>query len=146
MRTDRADLNYASDEEGHPDAPGNRAASPDEAVRPDLLAAVDNVLAALEGVAKGFEQKDADERPESFGPGLHPMTQLIVNDLRAKGARLRDAALATLPAALDVGRLRQAIRNIRDQSPEDYLERGDDADAIAAEYARLTTPKEPSNV
>ena len=41
---------------------------------------------------------------------------------------------------LDVGRLRRAIVTIRNTDPAKWLEMGDDADAIASEYALSSTP------
>lgn len=61
---------------------------------PTLREVADEIVAALEAMAVGFERQDADQRPDSMGPGLHPVTQVLVNDLRGKAARLRAAALA----------------------------------------------------
>lgn len=67
-----------------------------------LRAVAEEVAQALDGMAVGFEKQDADQRPESMGPGLHPITQLLVNDLRGKAKRLRDAAASPpLPEGLD---------------------------------------------
>ena len=45
--------------------------------------------------------------------------------------------LADEPPALDVERLRRALINIDLSNPADWLDEGDETDAVIAEYARL---------
>lgn len=71
MRTDRPDLNYADDTEGHPDAPGNRAdpLSGDSADL-ELYRAIRRYVEGLGGsivVIGGIEiQKWPDERDMAY--------------------------------------------------------------------------------
>ena len=46
---------------------------------------------------------------------------------------------------LDVKRLATAIWNVRESDPAEWLERGEEADAIAAEYARLASEDRTSD-
>jgi len=66
-----------------------------------------------------------------------------VNTLRSCAVALRALAALATPdptPTLDADRLRQAVVNVREMDPLDYLDDGDESDAIAAEYARLGGP------
>jgi hypothetical protein len=43
-------------------------------------------------------------------------------------------------ASVDVALLTKAIRNVRESDPAEWLDRGDEADAIYAEYVHLARP------
>jgi hypothetical protein len=64
----------------------------------------------------------------------------------AREACLRGIAaeITALAACPDAAVIRQAIRNVVDADPSVWLEQGDMADAVAAEYVRLASlPTEP---
>jgi hypothetical protein len=90
---------------------------------------------SVDGYLDDFEAK---MRLALTDPFVHDMAQAVLPLIAA----YREALTYHDDAGLDVERLRRAADNVREMDPLDYLDDGDETDAIAAEYARLAATEQ----